>query len=176
VPISRSTSRHVAFVVLAGASLGAAALGSPQYRSLPVSSARAPLPDTLVLDVDYAGLGAEGVDLVWRGTAAGLVPGIVTIRMEYAGPAGDHGMPVWPVNAWLFYSADEYDRSFAVELTGSMRWPSGEMRVAGLVSDGERIGVPVEVSLRLKRPGMAGSASVVFLPRLALLETLALGI
>src|SRR5687767_2266890 len=86
------------------------------------------LPDSLAFQVMYQGVGAEGVDLVWRGSARGPVPAQVTIRVEYAGAAGDRGKPVWPVNAWLFYSADDLRASFAAELSGSMDWRTGEMR------------------------------------------------
>jgi len=44
-------------------------------------------------------------------------PGMVTIRMEYAGATGDRRMPVWPVNTWLFFSADDLRNSFAAELS-----------------------------------------------------------
>jgi hypothetical protein len=107
------------------------------------------------------------VDLVWRGSAPGPVPAQVTIRMEYAGPAGGRGKPLWPVNVWLFYSADDLRGSFAAELSGSMDWRAGEMRVIGLVSDGARIGLPLEQRMRVRRPGLAGQVRVHFLPRIA---------
>ena len=92
---------------------------------------------------------------------------MVTIRVEYAGSPSDRHMPVWPVNAWLFFSATDLSSSFAAELSGSMNWGSGEMRVTGLVSDGIRQDTAVEQRIRLRRPGFAGLATVRFLPRLA---------
>ncbi len=125
------------------------------------------LPDTLSFPVEYAGVGAEGVDLIWRGRLSAPVGGLATIRMEYAGAAADRQMPIWPVNAWFFFSADDYRSSFAAELSGSMNWRTGEMRVTGLVSDGDRIDAPLEQRMRIRQPGLAGTATVLFLPRLA---------
>jgi len=110
------------------------------------------LPDSFAFDVEYAGLGVEGVDQVWRGKVTGPTPGSVTVRVEYAGAPADRGMPVWPVNAWLFFSADDLRSSFAAELSGSMDRRSRELRVTGLVSDGIRQDTVVEQRIRLHRP------------------------
>jgi hypothetical protein len=77
-------------------------------------------------------------------------------------PQADRKMPIWPVNAWLFFSADDYRSSFAAELSGSMNWHSGEMRVTGVVSDGARVGTPIEQRMQLRRPSYEGSATVRF--------------
>jgi hypothetical protein len=181
VTASRSTSRRIALLVLgAGVTLSVAALAAGAGRATPaataiVSPAPADLPDTLAFEVEYAGIGAEGIDLIWRGEAAGSVPARVTIRMEYAGRTEDRAMPVWPVNVWLFYSADNYRSSFAAELSGSMNWRTGELQASGLVSDGPRRLVPLEQRIQLHRPGLAGAVTVVFLPRLALSDALAAG-
>ena len=76
-------------------------------------------------------------------------------------------MPIWPVNVWLVFSADDFRGSFAAELSGTMSWRTGEMRVAGLVSDGVRRDTAIEQRMRVVRPGLNGSATVVFYPRLA---------
>jgi len=181
VTASRSTSRRITLLLLgAGLTLSVAALATDDGRATShstaiASPAPARLPDTLAFEVEYAGVGAEGIDLVWRGQAAGSVPGRVTIRMEYAGGTEDHAMPVWPVNVWLFYSADDYRSSFAAELSGSMNWRTGELRVSGLVSDGSRMNVPLEQRVQLHRPGLAGAVTLVFLPRVALGHALAAG-
>jgi hypothetical protein len=181
VTASRSTSRRIALLVLgAGVTLSVAALAAGAGRAIPAATAivrpaPARLPDTLAFEVEYAGIGAEGVDLIWRGQAAGSVPGRVTIRMEYAGGSEDRAMPVWPVNVCLFYSADDYRSSFAAELSGSMNWRTGELRVSGLVSDGLQTDVPLEQRLQLHRPGLSGAVTVVFLPRIALSDARAAG-
>ena len=178
---SRSLIRPWALLALAGAvALGAAALGPGRGRSTPASATSTSpdpvtLPDSLAFDIEYAGLGAEGVDLIWRGSAAGPVPARVTIRMEYAGNPQERAMPVWPVNVRLFYSADDLRNSFAAELSGSMNWHSGEMRVTGLVSDGVRRDATLEQHVLLRPSSLSGSATLVFLPRIALDGAAALG-
>ena len=150
---------------------GAAGLGRPG--GAPPARPAAPVPvhhpDSLLFDVRSAGIGREGVDLVWRGRVAGDAAGQVTLRMEYAGPAAERGMPIWPVNAWLFYSADDVRSSFAAELSGSMNWRTGDMRVTGLVSDGARVGAPVEQRMRVEQPGLGGRAAVRIFSGIALL-------
>jgi len=175
---TRPSPRRFAQVILgAGVTLSAVAV-AVTGRTVPGASASvlaSAFPDTLAFNVEYAGLGAEGVDYIWRGYARGAVPAQVTIRMEYAGVRDERPMPIWPVNVWLFYSADDYRSSFAAELSGSMNWRTGELRVSGLVSDGLRTNVPLEQRVQLHRPGLAGTATVVFLPRVALSDALAAG-
>lgn len=172
MPARSSAPRHPALLATGVlAILGMVALGSIGARQpdLPAPPPRpAALPDTLTFPVEYAGIGAEGVDLVWRGRLSGPAGGLVTIRMEYAGAAPDRQMPIWPVNAWLFFSADDYRSSFAAELSGSMNWRTGTMRVTGLVSDGDRIDAPLELRMRIRQPGLAGTATVLFLSPMAL--------
>jgi hypothetical protein len=179
VTAHRPTIRRIALLLLGAAitvSVAALAGGAGRGAAAAASVRPAPalLPDTLAFEVEYVGIGAEGVDLIWRGRAEGGVPGQATIRLEYAGSAEDRGMPVWPVNVWLFYSADNYRSSFAAELGGSMNWRTGEMRVSGIVSDGIRMNVPLEQRVRLYRPGLGGAVTVVFLPPLAPSDALAI--
>lgn len=155
-------------VCLAGLVAGLGLRTAPgRLAQVPASADSVALPDTLAFEVRYGGFGAEGMDMVWRVQAAGPVAGLVTIRMEYAGDPADRRMPIWPVNVWLFFSADDLGRSFAAELSGTMSWLTGEMRVAGLVSDGARRDTAIEQRMRVVRPGLNGSATVVFYPRLA---------
>lgn len=132
------------------------------------ASAKALLPDSVSFSVRYTGVGADGVDMIWRGAVEGDVPGQVTIRMEYAGSADGRRLEVWPVNAWLFFSADDLRNSFAAELSGRMHWGTGEMRVTGLVSDGVRVDTPVEQRVQVEQPGLQGRATVRFYPRPAM--------
>jgi hypothetical protein len=177
--IRSTATRAILVALVAAASVGAAALGeamvgtaSMAARTGPASAA-ASMPDTLGFEVEYAGIGAEGVDLIWRGVVAGPVPARVTIRMEYAGASEGRAMPVWPVNVWLFYCADDFRRSFAAELSGSMNWRTGEMHVTGLVSNGVRLDATLDQRVSLRRPGLAGSATLIFLPRVALGDVVA---
>jgi hypothetical protein len=156
--------RAAALGLIVGAASITAALRSGADPTAPAGTpvAPAPLPDSIAFDVDFAGVGAEGVDLVWRGTVGAQAPGIATIRLEYAGAPRDRAQPVWPVNAWLFFSADDLRRSFAAELSGSMNWKTGEMRVTGLVSDGVRRDAAVEQRVRLQDRGLTGRVTVRF--------------
>jgi hypothetical protein len=98
VTASRPTSRRLALLVLgAGATLSIAALAAGAGYVAPaataiVGPASAVMPDTLSFDVEYAGVGAEGIGLIWRGHAEAVVPAQVTIRVEYAGGSDDHAM------------------------------------------------------------------------------------
>ena len=153
--------------IVAGLALWAAPGRPSQTAPTGAATSNAGLPDTLAFEVRYGGIGAEGVDLVWRAQAGVPVAGLVTIRMGYAGDSADRRMPIWPVNAWLYFSADDSRNSFAAELSGTMNWRTGEMRVAGLVSDGARRDTALEQRMRIARPGLNGSATIVFYPRLA---------
>lgn len=172
----RSTLRRAAIPVVAVV-VALTSIGLPSVRpeAVPAAVPRiSEMPDSFGFALRYAGIGAEGVDLIWRGRVAGGVPGQVTLRMEYAGTAHGRGHLIWPVKAWLFFSADDYRNSFAAELSGRVNWSSGEMRVTGLVSDGIRLDTPVEHVLQLGPSGIEGQASVKFFPRLALGPRLAL--
>jgi len=173
VLVARSLARRLAALAAAvTVVLGIAALRSASVHSAPVPAAvpaAAPvsLPDSIAFDVRYDGVGAEGVDLVWRGFVSGPVAGQATLRMEYAGGPADRRLAIWPVNAWLFFSADDLRSSFAAELSGSMNWKTGEMRVTGLVSDGVRLDSAIEQRMRLSQPGLAGTVTVRFLSPVA---------
>ncbi len=169
----RSSHTVVFAVGLTALAVGAVLWTTPKRlaRSAPAVES-ATLADTLMFDVRYSGAdaegkGADGAEMVWRARAGDPVPGSVTIRVAYAGDPADRGMPVWPVNAWLDFSADDTGNSFAAELSGSLSWRSGEMRVAGLVTDGVRRDAAVEHRMSIARPGLNGSGTVVFFPRLA---------
>jgi hypothetical protein len=144
--LDRRSVRLGAALAAAGLVLAAGVAGLAGPRRVagvrPAVAAPAPtdLPDSLAFAVSYAGVGPKGADLVWRGLVGGEARGQVIVRMEYAGRPADRQKPIWPVNAWLFFSADDSPGSFTAELSGSMNWRTGEMRVTGLVSDGARIG------------------------------------
>jgi hypothetical protein len=151
--------------IVAGLALRVAPGRPPQA---PAPAGAAALPDTLAFEVHNTGIGAEGVEMVWRARTGEPVAGLVTIRMEYAGDPADRRMPIWPVNVWLFFSADDLQGSFAAELSGTMSWRTGEMRVAGLVSDGARRDTAVEQRMQVMRPGLNGTATVVFYRRISM--------
>jgi hypothetical protein len=168
---SRTGIRRVALAVvctLTGLTLIALRMAR---REMPAAAAAAPkpaqLPDSLAFAVSYGGVGAEGGDMIWRGKVEGAVPGKVTIRVEYAGSPAGRRKAIWPVYAWLFFSADDLRNSFAAELSGRIHWGTGEMRVTGLVSDGVRVDTPIEQRMNLLQPELEGRATVRLYPRLA---------
>jgi hypothetical protein len=144
--------------------LGLRAPASRADAELSVSEARNRFPDTLVLRMNYGGVGAEGVDLIWRGTIGEPVGGQATIRLAYAGAPDDRGMPVWPVTALLFFSADDYRSSFIAELNGTMDWQKGEMVAVGQVTDGTIAHTRVEQVLQLQDGKRSGRLAIRFVP------------
>ena len=171
MPDRRYTRLRIALATGSAAVVaGVVGLATPERLPVVHSAVAAPVPATvpesLEARVQRAGTEARG-DLVWHGLVAIGRPGRVTIRVEYAGPPAERRMPIWPVNAWLFYSADDLRSSFAAELSGSLSWRTGELRVTGLVSDGAGVGTPLEQRMHLGQPGLAGRVTVKFFPRLA---------
>jgi hypothetical protein len=142
---------------------GATAMGgnnagtSIQLPAGPESPAGQTRPLALEFPVSYGGVGAEGVDLLWRGSSIGPLSGRATVRTAYAGSPEDRGRPVWPVTALLFFSADDYRSSFIAELSGTMDWSKGEMLLTGLITDGRATGSEVEQLLRLRDSKWNGS-------------------
>jgi hypothetical protein len=124
-----------------------------------------PWPSTFALSMSYEGIGAEGVDLLWRGTITAPLAGQATVRLAHAGSPEDRGIPVWPVTALLFFSADDYRSSFIAELSGTMDWTKGEMLLTGLVTDGPATGAEVEQLLRLGASTWKGSLMLRFRSR-----------
>jgi hypothetical protein len=157
----------VAVLVLLATSVGL--VSGRGTAPLPAAAAPVPvrLPDTLALEARYAGLGGEGADLIWRGRAAGVAPGLVTIRIEYAGPPAERSMPAWPVNAWFCFSSGDPRSAFAAELSGSVNWRTGEVRATGLVSNGARAGTPLELRMHLESAGWNARVATAFLSSLA---------
>jgi hypothetical protein len=155
-------------VCLAGIVAGLALWAEPGRQAQVPTPATEALPDTLAFEVRYGGIAAEGGNMLWRAQTDGPMGGLVTIRMEYAGDPADRRMPTWPVNVWLIFSADDPRGSFAAELSGTMSWRSGEMRVAGLVSDGARRDAAVEQRMRVMRPELNGTGTVVFYRRISM--------
>jgi hypothetical protein len=162
--------RTALYVVCLAVIVAGLALWAPPGRpaQVPASAGPEALPDTLVLEVRYGGIAAEGGNILWRAQTDGPIAGLVTIRMEYAGDPADRRMPIWPVNVWLLFAADDLRGSFAAELSGTMSWRTGEMRVAGLVSEGARRDAAVEQRMRDIRPGLDGTATVVFYRRISM--------
>jgi hypothetical protein len=168
VPLAEATSAEFSNRIDGGTAMGGNKAGTsiqPPAGSQPTAAGHTRLPRALELPVSYGGVGAEGVDLLWRGTTVGPLSGQATVRMAYAGSPEDRGMPVWPVTALLFFSADDYRSSFIVELSGTMDWTKGEILLRGLVTDGPATGTEVEQLLRLRDSKWNGSLMLRFQTR-----------
>jgi hypothetical protein len=104
---------------------------------------------TLAYTARFAGVGAEGVDNVWVGRLSGPTPGEITLRVEHLGAEAERAKPVWPIRVLTFVAADNVSRSFAADLTGTLDWRTGTMRLSGTVNEGWRSGAPAEQVVRI---------------------------
>ena len=131
-----------------------------------VSAERARLtvaaPERLELEflLDFEGVGAEGIDDIWRGQLAGPVGGEVIIRLELLAPASESARPSWPVHAIVFVAADDAARSFVAELDGTIDWKSGAMRLSGVVTDGWMAGSPIAETARINPAQLDGDGTL----------------
>ena len=123
----------------------------------PASSVEQP---QLAYTVDFDGVGAEGIDDVWRGPLVGATPGEITLRVEYRGRPIDVARPTWPVRVLTFVAADDPTRSLLAETSGTLDWDSGIMQLAGLVTEGWMKGARVEQTLRLDGTRFDGVGSM----------------
>jgi len=134
---------------LLAAIIGIAGLAAAASYADDISPERARLtmaaPERVELgfSLDYEGVGAEGIDEIWRGKLAGETRGEVVIRLELLAPASESARPSWPVHAIVFVAADDVARSFVAELDGTIDWRSGAMRLSGVVTDGWMAGSPI---------------------------------
>jgi hypothetical protein len=110
--------------------------------------------------VRFEGVGAEGVDDVWRGPLAGATPGEVTLRVEYRGAPADVARPVWPVRVMAFVAADDPTKSFLAETDGTLDWRTGAMQLTGRVSEGWMNGASVQQTLTLDRKRLGGEGVI----------------
>jgi len=123
------------------ASIGPAALGAA----------------TLRYTIRFEGVGAEGVDNIWRGPLGDDMPGEITLRVEYRGAPMDVARPVWRVRVMTFVAADDPTKSLLAESQGVLDWDTGSMQLTGYVSEGWMKGASVEQTLRLDRTHFDGS-------------------
>jgi hypothetical protein len=107
--------------------------------------------------VHFEGVGAEGVDNIWRGPFLGYTSGEITLRVEYLGAPADASHPVWRVRAMTFVAADDPARSLLAETEGTVDWRSGAMQLVGHVSDGWMRGATVDQVLHIDRIQLDGT-------------------
>ena len=123
----------------------------------PASSVEQP---QLAYTVAFDGVGAEGIDDIWRGPLGGATRGEITLRVEYRGGPMEVARPAWPVRVLTFVAADDPTRSLLAETSGTLDWDSGIMQLAGLVTEGWMKGARVEQTLRLDRTRFDGVGSM----------------
>jgi len=148
--MSRITRSHPGRSVVAAGIIGLVGLAAPSATYAESISpergcltAAAPGHVELGFSLQFEGVGAEGIDDIWRGKLAGPVAGEVMIRLEVLAPASEPARPRWPVHAIVFVAADDAARSFVAELDGTIDWRSGEMRLSGVVTGGWMAGSPI---------------------------------
>jgi hypothetical protein len=97
----------------------------------------------------FAGVGAEGRDMIWQGAAAGAVVGEMTVRLARVGRDIDAASPTWPVEGIVIVSGDDPQRAFAAEVHGTIDWATNYVQLNGEISVGDLRGMHIEQSAEL---------------------------
>jgi hypothetical protein len=120
------------------------------------------VPEHLELgfSLHFDGVGAEGIDDIWRGQLAGPTGGEVVIRLALLAPTSESARPSWPVHAIVFVAADDAARSFVAELDGTVDWKSGAMRLSGLVTFGWMAGSPIGETAQIDPAQLDGDGTL----------------
>jgi hypothetical protein len=108
----------------------------------------------------FEGVGAEGIDDIWKGDLAGATKGEVTIRLEHLGSEMDRAKTVWPVRAMVFVSADDASKSMITEANGTLDWRTGALSLKGTVTDGYRKGSAIEENVTIDARTLEGSGTL----------------
>lgn len=111
-------------------------------------------------DVRFEGVGAEGIDDIWRGSMGGTEPGEITLRVEYRGAPTEVSRPVWPVRAMTFAAADDQAHSFVAETEGTLDWNTGTLELNGAVTEGSMKGAAVAQTVHFDRKQLNGSGTI----------------
>ena len=111
-------------------------------------------------NVRFEGVGAEGIDDIWRGPMQGAAPGEVTLRVEYRGAPMEASQPVWPVRAMTFVAADDPSQSFVAETEGTLNWKTGNLELNGSVTEGSKKGAAVTQAVHFDRDQLNGTGSI----------------
>jgi len=108
----------------------------------------------------FEGVGAEGIDNIWRGAMGGAEPGEITLRVEYRGAPMDVSRPLWPVRVMTFVAADDPAHSFLAETEGTLNWNTGKLELNGSVTEGSMKGAAVAQTVHFDRSQLDGSGSI----------------
>jgi hypothetical protein len=158
--------RHRALTLTLGLELALVLVGFGLHDAISAARAEATTaeadPGAVQLGTTFAGVGAEGVDMIWSGALRGAITGEVTIRVEYIGAEMDRNRPVWPVRAIVFAATDDAAKSSAGHLGGRLNWQTGDLRLNGRVTDGWRRNAHIEQTLSLDRERLDGTGTIRF--------------
>jgi hypothetical protein len=165
--MSRITRSHPGRSLVAAGIIGLVGLAAPAATHAESISperecltAAAPGRLELGFSLRFEGVGAEGIDDIWRGKLAGPVPGEVMIRLEVLAPASEPARGIWPVHAIVFVAADDAARSFVAELDGTVDWKSGAMRLSGVVTSGWMAGSPIAETAQIDPAQLDGDGTL----------------
>jgi hypothetical protein len=119
-------------------------------------------PTNVEFSVAFDGVGAEGIDDLWRGSLQNPSAGMITIRVEHLAPESHQPMTVGPIHAEVFVSRDDLTQSFGADVTGSID-SAGVLHLTGTVDVGPAAGTPVDVTAQLDPRRLNGHGLIRFL-------------
>ena len=96
----------------------------------------------------FSGIATDGRQIVWRGAAAGLAVGEMTVLLRYAGREVDAAKRKRPVRGTIVI-AGAPAQSLAAEVEGTVDWQGERLRLEGEVSAGPMRGARVAQSAHL---------------------------
>ena len=119
-------------------------------------------PNNVAFSLHFDGLGAEGVDDLWRGSLGNPDGGMITIRVEHLASPLHNPLTSGPIHAEVFVSHDDLTRSFGADVTGSID-STGFVHMSGLIDVGPAAGTPVTVEAQLDPHRFDGHGIIRFL-------------
>jgi len=119
-------------------------------------------PAHVEFSVAFDGIGAEGIDDLWRGSLKNPGTGMITIRVEHLAPESHQPMTAGPIRAEVFVSQDDVTKSFGADVAGSID-SDGVLHLTGTVDVGPAAGTPVDVTAQLDPRRLNGHGLIRFL-------------
>jgi hypothetical protein len=110
----------------------------------------------------FAGVGAEGRDMIWRGPVAGDWGSELTVRLAHVAVDGAARRGPQPVEGILFVAADPErpERALASEVAGTMDLRTGRVVVSGTVSVGSQEGERLTFVANLVDGDLSGDVQI----------------
>ncbi len=168
---THTRSHRRALTLTLGIELALVLIGFGLHNAIAAAHAATPSAEAAVGALEhgatFAGVGAEGVDMIWTGPLQGALTGEATVRVQYIGAESDRNQPTWPVRALVFAATDDATKAFVGDLGGSMNWRTGEMQLSGPATDGWHRNGRIEQTLSLNRERLDGTGTIHFVERTA---------